>query len=131
MSTEEQRQAFLDAIKANPLDEANRKVFADWLDEHDEPEEADFYRAWTAEKYHEAWDWLSSFASRTDLTTGELVDAARNYVENGTYFVERDSSWVRDEFYGNEELFWQHWQIVAGVRLSDGEASANPFSCSC
>ena len=40
-------QAFIAAMKANPEDEAPHKVYADWLDEHDRPEEADYHRRWT------------------------------------------------------------------------------------
>lgn len=40
------REPFLKMIAENPLDETNRLVFADWLDEHDEPEEASRQRAW-------------------------------------------------------------------------------------
>jgi uncharacterized protein (TIGR02996 family) len=38
------RNAFLAAIRANPDDDLVRMVFADWLDEHDEPEFAGFIR---------------------------------------------------------------------------------------
>ena len=38
------RQAFLRAIRANPDDDTARLAFADWLDEHDEPERAEFIR---------------------------------------------------------------------------------------
>jgi uncharacterized protein (TIGR02996 family) len=38
------RLAFLRAIRANPDDDTARLAFADWLDEHDEPERAEFIR---------------------------------------------------------------------------------------
>src|SRR5262245_15977158 len=38
------RAAFLRAICANPDDDLPRLVFADWLDEHGEPERAEFIR---------------------------------------------------------------------------------------
>ena len=38
------REAFLRAIRANPDDDTTRLVFADWLDEHGEPERAEFIR---------------------------------------------------------------------------------------
>ncbi len=37
-------KAFLDAIAASPEDDAPRLVFADWLDEHGRPEEAELIR---------------------------------------------------------------------------------------
>src|SRR5262249_34181309 len=39
-----QRHAFLEAIKDNPQDDTPRLVFADWLEDHEEPERAQFIR---------------------------------------------------------------------------------------
>src|SRR5688572_22453465 len=39
-----ERDAFLRAIAAEPSDDTVRLAFADWLDEHDEPERAEFIR---------------------------------------------------------------------------------------
>jgi len=36
--------ALLDAIRAAPDDDAPRLVYADWLDEHGQPERAEFIR---------------------------------------------------------------------------------------
>jgi len=36
--------AFMQAIVANPADDTPRLVYADWLDEHDQPERAEFIR---------------------------------------------------------------------------------------
>ena len=36
--------AFLAALKANPADDTARLVYADWLDEHDEPQKAEYLR---------------------------------------------------------------------------------------
>src|SRR6201996_4156202 len=36
--------AFLAALKANPADDITRLVYADWLDEHDEPVKAEYLR---------------------------------------------------------------------------------------
>lgn len=38
------RDDFLRAIYANPADDGLRLIFADWLDEHEEPERAEFIR---------------------------------------------------------------------------------------
>jgi uncharacterized protein (TIGR02996 family) len=37
--------AFLMALKANPADDTARLVYADWLDEHDQPHKAEYLRA--------------------------------------------------------------------------------------
>lgn len=44
------RRAFEAAIAAAPQDEAPKKVFADWLDERGESDEAALYRGWTADR---------------------------------------------------------------------------------
>ena len=63
MSKDKERQAFEEALKENRYDEACHKIFADWLDEHDQPEEADWHRKWTKER-QEAEDWMRDFASK-------------------------------------------------------------------
>jgi uncharacterized protein (TIGR02996 family) len=50
------REAFLRALKKNEDDTATRIIFADWLDEHGEHEEADRQRQWPAAK-----GWLVQF----------------------------------------------------------------------
>jgi uncharacterized protein (TIGR02996 family) len=44
MSLESDRRGFLETIRASPDDDLARLVFADWLDEHDSPERAEFIR---------------------------------------------------------------------------------------
>src|SRR5207248_10839401 len=51
------------AIEAAPDDEAPHKVFADWLDEHDRPEEADWHRLWTPKAGRAARAWFRTFAA--------------------------------------------------------------------
>jgi uncharacterized protein (TIGR02996 family) len=36
--------AFLEALKSNPADDTARLVYADWLDDHDEPRKAEYLR---------------------------------------------------------------------------------------
>src|SRR5262245_33639443 len=62
VSEHPERQAFEDAINADPLDMTTRKVFADWLDDHDEPELADYHRTLTVGGYTEARGWVAVFA---------------------------------------------------------------------
>jgi uncharacterized protein (TIGR02996 family) len=52
-----ERESFLRAIRANPDDDTLRLVFADWLDEHGEPELAEFVRVQVElEPIHEQLD---------------------------------------------------------------------------
>ena len=47
-----EREALLRAVCENPDDDTPRLVFADWLDEHDEPERAEFIRLQIAAALH-------------------------------------------------------------------------------
>ena len=58
-----ERDAFVQALTENPYDETTHRVFADFLDENDEPELADFHRTWTKE-WQEARDWMTDFAEK-------------------------------------------------------------------
>ncbi|MFO0825950.1 MAG: TIGR02996 domain-containing protein [Gemmataceae bacterium] len=49
-----EREALLRAVCENPDDDTPRLVFADWLDEHDEPERAEFIRLQVAAALHPA-----------------------------------------------------------------------------
>lgn len=53
------RQVFVDALAANEDDHTTRMIYADWLDEHDEPEEADRMRKLPAAK-----EWLRQWVQK-------------------------------------------------------------------
>lgn len=150
-----ERQAFLDAIKADPRDEATRKVFADYLDEHDEPELADWHRSFTAAAYDEAKAWLTDFAARCgptctnyaqcdehgeylpeeyeDITYDTVVQAGHDLIEHGDAFVQRGSETARNLMWegDNRAQFWRCWGIVTDTIVSEEHRSDTPFSCSC
>lgn len=67
---------FLKAIEANPGDTQLRLVFADWLDEHDEPDEAAAQRAFDPEK-HEAERWVRAFCAKYGADYDELLAAVK------------------------------------------------------
>jgi uncharacterized protein (TIGR02996 family) len=73
------QQAFVQAILEQPDDDAVRLVYADWLDEHDEPERAEFIRvqvqlAKLDEDHPKYWE----LTSRQDEL---LVDHAASWVQ--------------------------------------------------
>ncbi len=65
-----EREAFLKALAKNEDDTALRLVFADWLDEHGEHEEADRQRKWPAAK-----EWFIRFCRENNPQPGEYTDA--------------------------------------------------------
>jgi uncharacterized protein (TIGR02996 family) len=64
-----QEQAFLRAVCENPEDDDVRLVFADWLDEHGEPERAEFIRLQIEQARLPEWDrrWLECERRCRDL----------------------------------------------------------------
>lgn len=77
-----QRSHFEKILAENKDDDLTRSIFADWLDENDEPEEADRMRRWRASK---EWllDWVCSINYRKyeyDENGDRIRDADGNYV---------------------------------------------------
>lgn len=70
--------AFLREIESNPYDTSVRAIFADWLEEHDQPERADVYRSWTLEKHLKAEKFIKEFSN--DLTRIFLERYGKYYV---------------------------------------------------
>lgn len=137
-----EREAFLQGIKDNPKDPHIRKIFADWLDDHDEPEEADFYRNWTLEKYEEAEEWIKDFVEEileegegreryeTELTVESLLAAAHEHLDTGrdTVFLYFDTP---DRVRIDSKIFWKHFQILTGRRLAVPDYGEVFFRCGC
>lgn len=153
-------EAFLKVIRETPRDEVVRKVYADWLDEHDRPEEADFFRKWTLAEYDGAVGFLTNLAkeegSWTDdsdvyreTTFDEIIQWGRESLQtyreaviNGerwpawgaVVFTQYGSSGLRDAMFDEGgKNFWKAWCLVTGVYMTPAELGAeiNPFSCSC
>lgn len=138
---ESERQAFLNAIEAGPWDdELTRGVFADWLDDRGEHEEADRQRQWVPSSR-----WLRELAARhyTGYDEGrpfeyeEILQAGHEYIDHDGYLVQYDGQSLQDEIYGNSKEFWRHWSIVTGRALPAKNrwgrdfTDSQPFSCSC
>jgi uncharacterized protein (TIGR02996 family) len=85
--------AFLEVLKANPADDTARLVYADWLDDHNEPAKAEYLRLVATVSQHEQnlatapeahrllelattlhEDWRTTVASRFDLIIERYAD---------------------------------------------------------
>lgn len=128
------REAFLSAIRENPRDPAVRAVFADWLDDHDEPEEADFYRSWSLEDHLLAEEWLGGFAVDLGISYEQALKAGHDYLDSEKYFYL--SKETPDRVYVDRKKFWQKFQLVTGRRIPpDREDFLRykpiPYRCAC
>lgn len=177
-----EKSVFEKAIQEDRYDEATRRVFGDWLEEHGFDDEAKVQREWTREK-QEAEDWLRDFANKCggtcenynehwisidkrykqwERTTGrpireippeyldegiveetwvpityeDAITAGHEALKENSYgygFTQMGSEEARD-LMGIEETrkkFWECWELVTGVKVSDKDKEHIVFSCSC
>jgi uncharacterized protein (TIGR02996 family) len=156
-----ERDAFLKALAENEDDTMTRLVYADWLEERGEHEEADRQRKWPAAK-----EWLVRFCrdhcdpsdenldsegpndanpySFLHISFKQMLELGRKAVEEaderGT--VGSSGNWfVSFECGANEELavalranrqeFWDNWSVVTGIPLPPDVEEKSYFGCSC
>lgn len=142
MSSDDDRMIFEAALRANEDDEMTRLVFADWLDEHGEPEEATRHRQWKGSK-----EWLLKF-HESFYPLGDDEDACDGYMPFETMIETAEttlsSRGVEECDFGRAESlmygvlespdFWRHASIVTGVPLSEdleGFRRRLSFHCAC
>jgi uncharacterized protein (TIGR02996 family) len=113
-----QREVFLKMLAENEDDTATRLVYADWLDDHGEHEEADLQRKWPAAK-----EWLvrlSKECSRyQEVSSAELLEFGRQVAKDENpserVYIDNEDMWDALKAHGQE--FWTNWSIVTGIPL--------------
>jgi uncharacterized protein (TIGR02996 family) len=129
-----EREVFEQTIRENPRDFTARKIFADWLDEHDEPEEADKQRRWDDVK-QDSWEWLERFlqevafeGGRSSVSVEELLGVAESHLNRSGDWISLSTDTPEICFTESEEM-WKHIGVVLGEDTSGRDASL--FTCSC
>lgn len=116
------QDAFLKALADHEDDTMTRLVYADWLDEQGEHEEADRQRKWPAAK-----EWLVRICKDHSRRYGEFT--YEELIQFG-YRVTRDEILAKRIHLDNEAMwhalqahsqdFWKNWAIVTGQALPPG-----------
>jgi uncharacterized protein (TIGR02996 family) len=136
-----ERDAFLKALAKNEDDTTTRLVYADWLDEQGEHEEADRQRKWPAAK-----EWLVKLCEANNpsdeqdpdewfISYETLLELGQEAIERGS----RDGYWFScgnnmamcDALRENCGEFWKNWSIVTGIPVPPDAEEKSGFSCAC
>jgi uncharacterized protein (TIGR02996 family) len=140
------RAGFLKALAADEDDEAARLIYADFLEENGEVEEAERQRAWTKAK---AWIVRLCRTSEDDdeddgygtldyhrlmrraaEAVGQGAGRDRNGISRG-YIQFGDDERLQDAVRAQKDEFWRHWSTVTGIVLPPGFVEACGYSCAC
>lgn len=123
-------QDFLDEIAKDPYNEQIRIVYADWLEECDEYDEAIRQR-----KFIPAYKWLRNFADEWYFDFNELIyEADREELANnwGRYVVAHGVDLhSRGELGEDHDIFWQNLSIYTGKQYTQEHIDTMGWSCSC
>ncbi len=118
-------------IESRPDDQTTRLVYADWLEQNDQPEEADRQR-----KYLASERWLKNFADIVDADFEEMMDVAESHCLDDE--GDRKKVWPDYLIDGGKwdgeqtpEKFWVHYHIVTGRNPDTEYGLPGIFSCSC
>jgi uncharacterized protein (TIGR02996 family) len=137
-----ERDAFLKALAENEDDTTTRLVYADWLDDHGEHEEADRQRKWTPAKA-----WLVGFCQDNNPAPGddseEWVISCETLLELGREAVAEadkgrqlgfscgNNMTMCEALWANSREFWENWSIVTGIPLPPNVEDKSSFRCAC
>lgn len=142
-----ERDAFLAALSANEDDTTTRLVYADWLDEQGEHEEADRQRKWPAAKEwlvrfceknntvneDDPEEWSISYETLIELTLDSVARSDGTEDVNGNLVSVHcgNNEAMCDALRDNSAEFCRNWSIVTGVPVPPGGAEWNGFRCGC
>lgn len=125
---EHTKASFFAMIRADPTNNDNRLIFADWCEENGEAELAGMLRG-GSEK------WLRDCAEQCDISYRRLMDGAESYVSSQgdrwpEYLHMGYNESYKDVDFGTDSEFWKHYEVMTGINV-DKEHRGSFFSCAC
>jgi uncharacterized protein (TIGR02996 family) len=136
---ETERRAFLEAIEKDRYDRETRLVFADWLEERGEDDEAVEQRRRATEEWKEADEVMTELtrvlaeSDGQEPTVEEIIQAGQNWVNGGDWQCVSGNGYEAENFVSDDEncnRFWKYWQIWTGKTVEEEKQGAL-FGCSC
>ena len=119
-----QTMAFVKALESNPTDVATRQIFADFLEENDEPELAEEQRNFSVEKFL-AEKRLRAFAEQ--YASGDYEGMVQGLLEGDYCFSDDDGP--HEARFG--DALWEDLTLITGEER-DSEFKENAsFRCAC
>jgi uncharacterized protein (TIGR02996 family) len=139
------RSVFLNMLAQDEDDMPTRMIYADWLEEHGEYEEADRQRQWPAAK---AWlvhlcqvvnttnsmiaenpSWQETFVSYEQILN--LGRQAIHEVEaKGEFQIACAYNFrMSDALNASGRVFWKNWSVVTGIPLPPDMEAKGRFEC--
>ena len=148
------RETFLKAVDDAPLDENLRNVYADWLLDNDQPEEADRQRQWvkayhfikqfTREQEDGGWKYddqgeriPGSLTFTYEKVMAEIeywkecVTEGTRYIPKGSIGFSTDYAPDRLEDAKTRREFWRCFQVITGVEAPEGLRKQKRYRCAC
>lgn len=129
-----ERSALYATVYLDPDNEGARLALADWLDEHDEPEEANRQR-YLAKQRPISKAWLLDFAKLIGEDYDFVIQSAKHVGEiGGADTVDCGINFVADGSLDEEEdrkIFWQHVEIILEQAFSPAVHDNPVFRCGC
>lgn len=147
-------EIWLNTLREKPNCEVTRMVYADWLIEHGEQEEADRQLAYLA-----AMRWMTDFAGKLgehctnyddiwlqdigvrpqieevyeEITAEQAIQAGWDAAKHDRFFTQMGQETAREVMYreGMKEAYWKNWQIITGEKVNEETREHHVFSCSC
>jgi uncharacterized protein (TIGR02996 family) len=109
---EHTKASFFAMIRADPDNENNRLIFADWCEEHSLGDLAAMLRGGSRA-------WLEDFARQIDISYADLMGHAMSSVKDKDYSVLIDHDdqgfGATNLYWDNEEKFWEHFAVMTGI----------------